>query len=127
VFSSESSRREFLRRAAAAGISASAAVTLLGALAERTVAAAGTDILTAQTPTLIPGGWGAGYLSQYLVNLAQQIQLEAIGGIDIETDGPGHVLMIAVDEGSLGQERLVGVLKEAFVGHEVEVVRLTAG
>jgi hypothetical protein len=143
VFSSETSRREFLRRAAAVGISASAAMTLLGALAERTVAAAGADILTAQSvsPSLTPGGWGPGYLATYLTGLAAEtppptwpegtpwvpIPVAAIGGVAIETDGDGHILMISVkdkdDQGNdVEQEVVLAEIKAVFEGHEVDPV-----
>ena len=125
VFSSETSRREFLRRAAAVGISASAAVTLLGALAERTVAAAGTDILTAQAEVspAPDGSWDTGYLAAYLQRLADaQIPVEAIGGFEIETEGPGHVLMIAVKESTDNPQDMLDAIAKVFEGHAVELV-----
>jgi hypothetical protein len=106
-------------------------MTLLGALAERTVAAAGTDILTAQAEVspAPDGRWDIGYLAAYLHRLADaKIPIEAIGGFEIETEGPGHILMIAVhDKDDEGNDMDPGVVFDAitkvFEGHAVELVR----
>jgi hypothetical protein len=105
-------RREFMRRAAAVGISTATAAALLEGIVP-------TAVTAQESPSPAPAEPGS--LLALIQRLDQEgVTIMAIGGQGIETNTEGHVLRLAFDDEQTPTEVVEGIFAE--LGHEFEPI-----